>query len=261
LAGFAAGAAELGADVVGLNPLHALFPSDPAHCGPYSPASRNFLNILYIDPEAIPEFAHCEEARRLVSSPEFRGRLEALRAAPFIDYPAVTTCKMETLRHLYAEFDASAPVGRRQEFKSFINKRGEEIEILALFYAVQEHFLGAGLRGGWPAWPEGWHDPDGPAAQALLAAEPGAVKFHCWLQWVAASQLAAAERRARGRDGDRSLHGPGGGIEWRWRGDLGGPGALRAGSHDRRSPGRLGAPGPGLGHPADAAGGAPGTRL
>ena len=197
LAGFAVGAAKLGADVVGLNPLHALFPSDPALCGPYSPASRNFLNVLYIDPEAMPEFAHCEEARRLVSSPEFQARLETLRAAPFVDYAAVTACKMETLRLVYAEFDASAPIARRHAFELFLNDRGEELERLGLFYAIQEHFLGAGLRGGWPAWPEGWHDSDGPAAQALLAAEPGTVRFHCWLQWVAASQLAAAERRAR----------------------------------------------------------------
>ena len=197
LAGFAAGAAALGADVVGLNPLHALFPSDPALCGPYSPASRSFLNVLYIDPEAIPEFEHCDEARRLVSSPEFQQRIEALRAADFVDYVAATTCKMGTLRLVYAEFELSASKSRRQEFDVFLKKGGEELEKLALFYTAQEHFLAAGLTGGWPAWPAGWHDSDGPAAQALLAAEPGVVRFHCWLQWVAAGQLAAAERRAR----------------------------------------------------------------
>ena len=197
LAGFAAGAAALGADVVGLNPLHALFPSEPALCGPYSPASRNFLNVLYIDPEAIPEFERCDEARRLVSSPEFQRRLETLRAADFVDYVAVTTCKMETLRLLYVGFEMSASKARREEFDEFLSNHGEALEKLALFYTAQEHFLAAGLSGGWPAWPKGWHDSDGPAAQALLAAEPGAVRFHCWLQWVAAGQLAAAERRAR----------------------------------------------------------------
>ena len=197
LAGFAAGAAELGADVVGLNPLHALFPSDPALCGPYSPASRNFLNVLYIDAEAIPEFERCEEARRLVGSPEFQQRLEALRAADFVDYAAVTTCKLETFLLLYVEFETSASKTRQYEFDGFLRNRGEELEKLALFYTAQEHFLAAGLIGGWPAWPEGWQDPEGPAAQALLAAETRAVRFHCWLQWVAAGQLAAAERRAR----------------------------------------------------------------
>ncbi len=42
--------AALGMDVVGLNPLHALFPADPHLNSPYSPASRRFLNPVYLDP-------------------------------------------------------------------------------------------------------------------------------------------------------------------------------------------------------------------
>ena len=50
-------AAQLGADGVGLNPLHALFDDRPTDCSPYSPNSRLFLNPLYIDVENIPEFS------------------------------------------------------------------------------------------------------------------------------------------------------------------------------------------------------------
>ena len=32
-----------------LNPLHALFPAAPESASPYSPSSRRWLNILYID--------------------------------------------------------------------------------------------------------------------------------------------------------------------------------------------------------------------
>ena len=46
----------LGADGVGLNPLHALFDDRPGDCSPYSPNSRLFLNALYIDVEKLPEF-------------------------------------------------------------------------------------------------------------------------------------------------------------------------------------------------------------
>src|SRR6185503_15653038 len=41
-------AASRGAAIVGLNPLHAMFLDRPAHSSLYSPASRLFLNILYI---------------------------------------------------------------------------------------------------------------------------------------------------------------------------------------------------------------------
>src|SRR5690606_35575891 len=36
-------AAERGADVTRLNPLHAMFPDNPAYASPYSPASRLLL--------------------------------------------------------------------------------------------------------------------------------------------------------------------------------------------------------------------------
>ena len=39
-------AGQLGADGVGLNPLHVLFDDRPADCSPYSPNSRLFLNAL-----------------------------------------------------------------------------------------------------------------------------------------------------------------------------------------------------------------------
>ena len=46
-------AAGLGADGVGLNPLHALFDDRPGDCSPYSPNSRLFLNPLYVDVEKL----------------------------------------------------------------------------------------------------------------------------------------------------------------------------------------------------------------
>jgi 4-alpha-glucanotransferase len=56
---------HLGADGVGLNPLHALFDDRPGDCSPYSPNSRLFLNALYIDVERLPEFQpDSKQARR-----------------------------------------------------------------------------------------------------------------------------------------------------------------------------------------------------
>ena len=52
-------AAANGADVIGLNPLHALFPDNPEHASPYSPASRLLLNVLNIDVTAVPELRGC----------------------------------------------------------------------------------------------------------------------------------------------------------------------------------------------------------
>ena len=56
LAGLVALARERGADVVGLSPLHAMFPDQPEQASPYSPSDRLLLNVLYIDVERVPEF-------------------------------------------------------------------------------------------------------------------------------------------------------------------------------------------------------------
>jgi (1->4)-alpha-D-glucan 1-alpha-D-glucosylmutase len=70
--------ADAGGGVIGVNPLHALFPDDPARISPYSPSSRCFVNVLYIDVEAVAEFSECEAARNLVASERF----QAPAAAP-----------------------------------------------------------------------------------------------------------------------------------------------------------------------------------
>jgi 4-alpha-glucanotransferase len=54
---------HLGADGVGLNPLHVLFDDRPGDCSPYSPNSRLFLNPLYIDVEKLPGFQRAFESR------------------------------------------------------------------------------------------------------------------------------------------------------------------------------------------------------
>ena len=57
-------AGTLGAAVVGINPLHALFAAEPRHFSPYSPSSRVWLDYLYIDVTAVPGFAEDAGDRR-----------------------------------------------------------------------------------------------------------------------------------------------------------------------------------------------------
>jgi len=68
-------AAPLGCSLIGLNPLHALLPANPSHISPYSPSSRQFLNVLYIAVPDVPEFSECEPARALVAEPQFQAQL------------------------------------------------------------------------------------------------------------------------------------------------------------------------------------------
>lgn len=47
---------ERGGSFIGLNPIHALYPANPHSASPYSPSSRRWLNVIYIDINRIEEF-------------------------------------------------------------------------------------------------------------------------------------------------------------------------------------------------------------
>ncbi len=194
--------AAQGADIIGVNPLHALFAANPVHASPYSPSSRQQLNTLYIDVEAADEFAQCEPARKLVESPAFQARLAALRAEALVDYAGVASAKLEVLALLFAHFrerhlpEDGAPDEEGLAFLSFVAQRGEGLRQHALFETLHAHFLAADpAMWGWPVWPAAYRDPDSAEVTAFAVQHAQRLQFHQYLQWQAARQLARAGER------------------------------------------------------------------
>ncbi|MEP6825793.1 MAG: 4-alpha-glucanotransferase, partial [Ramlibacter sp.] len=200
LARLAAQLAGQGADIIGLNPLHALFPHNPAHASPYSPSSRQHLNVLYIDVEAVAEFPDCEPAQRLVRSPEFQARLAALRATEMVDYTGVAAAKFEVLELLFRYFrsshftaDGVARTERGRDFLAFLEQRGQVLGRHALFEALQAHFHATDSAvWGWPVWPQEYRDPAGAAVADFARTHSERVCYFQYLQWLAQRQLARA---------------------------------------------------------------------
>ncbi|MFN3884732.1 MAG: 4-alpha-glucanotransferase, partial [Rhodocyclaceae bacterium] len=189
--------ASAGGDFIGLNPLHALFPDDPAHISPYSPSHRAFLNVLYIDVEAVPEFDACENIRCRVASAEFRSRIAALRDRSLVDYPAVARLKLAVLRDLF-DFQRSRDAVCLEDFARWRADQGAALERFSLFEALQAHFRARDPGcWGWPAWPVEYHDPDSFAVADFARKHAVEIDWHAWLQWLADAQLAAVARRAR----------------------------------------------------------------
>jgi len=188
-----------GAGIVGVNPLHALFPDQPWHASPYSPSSRMFRNTLYLDVEAIAEFRECAEARALVASSTFQGTLAKLREAPLVDYAGVAQAKRTVLEMLYRYFRAHhLEDARADAFRAYLAAGGDALRRHALFEALQEHFHGADPEvWGWPAWPPHYRDPASTAVARFAAEHAERIEYFAYLQWQAELQLAAAADRAR----------------------------------------------------------------
>jgi len=174
---------HLGADGVGLNPLHALFDDRPGDCSPYSPNSRLFLNALYVDPAKLPEFRQDDAARNAQAQ---------ARAGDVVDYVAAATLKWRALRSAFGAFRLEATKGRRQEFEKFRAERGTLLSRFACFETLRHKF-----NKPWWEWPEPWRQPDdAKCAELRKGADAAEIEFVEFVQWSADRQLAAVKDRA-----------------------------------------------------------------
>jgi 4-alpha-glucanotransferase len=177
-------AADLGAAGIALNPLHALFDDRADEASPYSPNSRLFLNPLYIDLAAVPEFPGLGAAG-------LERQVEELRQRELVGYAGVAGAKMRALRLAYEVFRQGQ--GERQaELERFRRDRGSVLERFAGFEVLRRRFAEP-----WWEWPDPWRTPTDGALASLRASDGDAMAFFEFVQWLADQQLQACCRRAR----------------------------------------------------------------
>jgi 4-alpha-glucanotransferase len=180
-------AADLGAAGVGLNPLHALFDDRPSEPSPYFPNSRLFLNPLYIDLDAVPEFPGLRAAG-------LEAGVERLRGEGRVDYRAVADAKTRALRLAYGNFRQSGSSERRDAFDRFRRVRGSVLLRFACFELLRRKF-----DAPWWEWPPPWRRVSDVALAGLRQTEEAELGFFEFVQWLAHEQLDRGRMRARER--------------------------------------------------------------
>jgi len=195
-------AGNSGADVVALNPLHALSSVAPQHASPYNPSSRLFGNPLYIDVEAVPEFEDCPPARRIISSGDTQNKLRWMREGELVGYRITSAGKRYVLELLYQHFrKAHRGSGdkRDREFDAYLASGGEALRKHALFEAISWKLYGDGVAGAgdWRQWRAGLGDVNSREVAAFAEANKERVEFHAWLQWQFDMQLDLVAERAK----------------------------------------------------------------
>ncbi|MFC1707319.1 4-alpha-glucanotransferase [Planctomycetota bacterium] len=175
---------EQGGRMVGTLPLLSAFLDEPFDISPYAPASRLFLNEIFVDLHAVPELAGSPEGQRLLESAEAKGELSRLRQTERVDYRRVIALKRRVLQELASSVKRSPE--REAALARFVSER-QPLQDYARFRAVGDR-----LRAPWQCWPEGLREG---------AIENGDVDrelshYHTYVQWVAHEQLSSIGERA-----------------------------------------------------------------
>lgn len=184
--------ARRGGAFVGVNPLHALYPAEPDAASPYSPSSRHWLNVIYINVGGVDDFQQSKDAQYWWHLDETQRALAALRAGRWVDYDAVTALKLTALRLAFSYFKTRSALDPRvSAFRQFVVNGGQSLQQQATFDALQAYLKRQGENyADWLQWPARYHDVDGEAVNAFRRDYAEDIAFFRWLQWLAHEQLA-----------------------------------------------------------------------
>ncbi len=180
-------AAAHGAAGIGLNPLHALFPDHPDTASPYAPNSRIFLNALYIDVEAIPEFPGLAAAG-------LTDAVARLRETKLVAHSGIASAKLHGLHLAYDAFRSGGSAERRADFDAYRAEQGNALLRFACFEVLRRRYAPA----PWTEWPKTWRGADDARLRKFRKDNLEACEFEEFVQWVADRQLAACQEAARG---------------------------------------------------------------
>ncbi len=186
-------AADQGADVLAISPLHAMFSCRPEQYSPYSPSSRSLLNILHAAPEQI---LGTEAVQRAMERCQLSALARTLEQQELIDWPAVTALRLKLLRQLHGQF-AEAPSALREDFQRFRREGGDTLQLHCCHETLQRHLLAAGHGDDWRRWPMAWREPDSPTVRRFAEEHAAELEFHAFGQWLAARCLAQVQQQAR----------------------------------------------------------------
>lgn len=203
------------ADFMLINPIHACAPLTPLEPSPYLPESRRFLNVTYIRPQDITEFAALNE--------DDRKKVEALHASVAarndestpIDINAAWDAKLPALRII---FEQPRSEEREAQFAKFKQNAGEDLDAFATWCVAFEIW-------GAPWGDNPWFANTGKGSDAietLKAEHAELLEFYRWLQWIADEQVSNAQREAKAsgmaiglmQDMAVGIHGFGADVWW-----------------------------------------------
>jgi 4-alpha-glucanotransferase len=166
---------KAGASAFATLPLLSAYLDELFDPSPYAPVSRLFWNELFLELDP-PDSSDAPA-------------VEALRRSEFLDYQGVAREKRRALEARADAFFDSASQSDRADYEAFA--ANSLLQRYSAFRALTEQ-----RRSSWREWKDVPRGGEIPAA--LL--EPRRVRYHSWVQWLAARQVEALADYGRSRN-------------------------------------------------------------
>lgn len=191
-------AATRGVDAIAISPTHALFSADPSHYSPYSPSSRLFLNVLHSD---IDHLVSDDALRNWIAELGLGDEVARLRGLDLIDWRGSAGVKMQILRRIWSKLgprwiDSDHTLAK--SYRAFCKHGSDALRDHTRFEALHAAQFGADpAHWHWRSWAPELRNPRSAVVERFAQQHADEVKFHCFLQWLAAKGLGAAQHAAR----------------------------------------------------------------
>jgi len=182
--------ADIGGDVIGLNPLNVLLNDHPEAASPYASISRLFLNPIYIDVEKVPFYQTSDKDEEAV--------LQA-KMAENIDYTTVYNAKIKALRAIFERVLEQRNSAYFKDFEAFKKNDSGELNRLAVFQAIEHERFMQGEKFT-PEDAKALSSALGSGVEKFAAEHKDDIEFFKFLQFEADRQLqmVAQEIKKRG---------------------------------------------------------------
>ncbi len=185
-------AEELGASLVGINPITALFADAPEDASPYCATSRIFLNPLYIDTETVPESSECPAYKAFKETPDFQKTLAKSRGCHKVLYTDVAKLKYKTIRILFEFFKkihlSKTTTARGKAFLNFCENHEPFLTNFATFQALREQAIRQKKSLCWWKWERGFKNPQDTKIKAFQTKHADDILFIKYQQFLAFEQ-------------------------------------------------------------------------
>ncbi|HEX5227551.1 MAG TPA: 4-alpha-glucanotransferase, partial [Bryobacteraceae bacterium] len=187
---------------IAVNPLHAIANRQPYNTSPYLPNSIFYRNPIYLDIEAIPDFARCPGAIELFWSAPVQKQIARMRESELVEYEQVYALKLRFLKLLFERFldEWRDLTPRAAQLKEYIANEGDLLHRFAVHSALDRAIhRRCSEVWNWKSWPEQYQDPDSPATKEFARRHWRSVLFFKYVQWQLDLQLADAQQHALDR--------------------------------------------------------------